>query len=217
MQGRPGQGGESWEKLASRKMAALNGTGKVPAIPQRPPGMVRVNQPPPTPRVGRPKRETPQPKTFRKVVFVVAAILLVCAVFGFFVAMNLFQGLAEGSGPAGTNTSFLSAISTRDYAQAYRILGPSITIQLSESDFTHQAQASDKCYGAITDYKEVNGSATNDGNTQSYSYTIKREHLQQTYELTLTLAKDQDGSWKISDYGNDLGPKGLKNLPACKS
>src|SRR5947209_7370689 len=80
---------------------------------------------------------------FLMVVFFVAAILLVCAVFGFFVAMHLFQGIAEGSGPAGTNTSFLSALSTRDYAQAYRTLGPSITIQLSEGDFTHQAQASD--------------------------------------------------------------------------
>ncbi|GHO43134.1 hypothetical protein [Ktedonospora formicarum] len=216
MQGRQGREGEAWEKLASRKMAALNGTGKVPAIPQRPPGMTRIDQPPPTQRVGRPKREAPQPKRIRKFVFVGAAVLLICAVIAFFVGMNLFQGIAASSGPARTTTQFLTALSAKDYASAYSNLGPSITIQISQDEFARQGQADDKCYGPISDYPEVADSATSTDTSQTYTYNIKREGLKESYKWTITLQKDQDGTWKISDYGNDLGPRGLKNLPTCK-
>lgn len=216
MQGRQERGGDSWEKLASRKMAALNGTGKVPAIPQRPPGMTRINQPPPTQRVGRPKREAPPPRRLRKFVFIMSAVLLICAVIAFFVGMRLFQGIAESSGPASVNANFLTSLSSKDYAEAYRTLGPSITIQVSQDEFIRQAQTDDKCYGVITDFPEKEGSAVTTDTSQSYTYMIKREKLKESYPLTITLQKDQDGTWKISSYGNDLGPKGLKDLPSCK-
>src|SRR5579883_2851252 len=99
MQGRSDQNDDSWDKAASRKMAALNGTGEHPAfngtgkhpaldgtgkqraIPQRPPGMARLDTVPEMPRVPRPQRQAEPPKNLRRrwlifgSLFAVAAIL----------------------------------------------------------------------------------------------------------------------------------------------
>ena len=72
----------------------------------------------------------------------------------------------------------------------------------------------DHCYGLVTDFNEVQGSATtsSDNNTQSYTYDITRSKLTKTYQLTLTIRKDSDGNWDITNYGGDLGPA----PPTCK-
>ncbi|HZR39355.1 MAG TPA: hypothetical protein VFB12_04520, partial [Ktedonobacteraceae bacterium] len=92
--------------------------------------------------------------------------------------------------------------------QAYQDLGPAITLHLSLQQFTQQAQNLDRCYGPITTYPEVQDSATNQGNSQSYTYNISRSKLTKPYQLRLTLQQDPDANnnWKIVDYGNDLGP-----------
>ncbi|HLQ11444.1 MAG TPA: hypothetical protein VK134_07565, partial [Ktedonobacteraceae bacterium] len=72
----------------------------------------------------------------------------------------------------------------------------------------------DRCYGPVTDFNEVSGSATvsADGNTQSFTYTMTRSKLTKTYPLTLTLQKGSDGTWDITRFvngngnNNELGP-----------
>ena len=53
MQGRQGSGKEPREWFVSPEPAAVNGRGKHRAIPQRPPGMTRVDQAPAARRVAR--------------------------------------------------------------------------------------------------------------------------------------------------------------------
>lgn len=220
MQGRPEPGGESWERSSgTQPIASLNGTSKHRAIPQRPPGMPRVdqppakprvNQPPATPRVARPKRQEAQPGNFRKRLLLIGSLFLICAILacvGGFVATNVINGLNASSGAAATTTDFLASLSKQDYAQAYKNLGATITIQLSQDDFTKQAQNDDHCYGPITDYSEVANSAQQQGNSQAYTYTITRGKLTKSYQMRLTLQQDTEGNtWKITDYGKDLGP-----------
>ncbi len=220
MQGRPEPGGESWERPSgTQPIASLNGTSKHRAIPQRPPGMPRVdqpptkprvNQPPATPRVARPKRQEARPRNVRKQLLLIGSLFLICAILacvGGFVATNVINGINASSGAAATTSDFLTSLSKQDYAQAYKNLGAAITIQLSQDDFTKQAQSDDRCYGPITNYSEVANSAQQQGNSQAYTYTITRSKLTRSYQMRLTLQQDTEGNtWKITDYGKDLGP-----------
>jgi len=219
MQGRPGQGREPGDWPSARRIASPNGTGKQPSIPQRPPGMTRVNKPPTTSRVARPLREVREPGKSRRRLIIIAGILAGVAIFaciGSYAVYNLASGISASAGAATTAGNFLAAVSSRNYTQAYQYLGPAITLSLQKEQFTQQAQNLDRCYGPIKDYTEVQGSATNQGNSQSYSYTITREKLAKTYDLHLTFQQDQydPNTWKLTDYGGDLGPG--SSAPACK-
>ena len=183
-------------------------TGRQPVVPQRPPGMSpHLDGPPPTPRVARPryKRER-KPKTWRWWLSAVT-ILLVGGILLWVVAngvINFFFAASVSLGPATTAGDFLSNIQSANYDQAYKDLNTT----LSSSQFKQMAQADDRCYGQVTNYPEVSGSAvvSADQSTQSFTYTITRSKLAKTYQLTLTLQKDATGSWFISNYGGDLGP-----------
>ena len=102
----------------------------------------------------------------------------------------------------------------KSYEQAYNDLDATITVETTQNDFTQQARAYDNCYGTVTNYSEVANSATVQGTTQSYSYTITRSKLTTPYTLRLTLQQDKYGSWKVISYTNnkatlntnDLGP-----------
>ncbi len=211
MQGRPGQGREPGDRPSARRIASLNGTGKQPSIPQRPPRMGRVNRPSTIPRVARPQREVAEPRKSRRRLIIITGILAVVAIFaciGSYAIYNVVNGISASAGAATTAGSFLAALSSRNYDQAYQYLGPAITLSMQKDQFKQQAQNLDRCYGAVKNYTEVQGSATNQGNSQSYSYTITREKLAKTYNLRLTLQQDQydPNTWKITDYGGDLGP-----------
>jgi hypothetical protein len=219
MQGRPGQGRESGDWPSARRIASPNGTGKQPSIPQRPPGMTRVSRPSTIPRVARPRREVREPGKSRRRLILIAGLLATIAIFaciGSYAIYNLVSGINASAGAATTAGSFLAAISSRNYDQAYQDLGPAITLSMQKEQFTQQAQNLDRCYGAIKDYTQVQGSATNQGNNQSYSYTITREKLTKSYNLRLTFQQDQydPNTWKVTDYGGDLGPGSA--APACK-
>jgi hypothetical protein len=219
MQGRPGQGREPGDRPSGRRIASLNGTGKQRSLPQRPPRMARVNQPPTKPRVARPSRETPEAGKSRKKLLIIGGILVVCALlacFGSYAVYNVINGINASNGAATAATNFLSAVSNQDYNQAYQYLGPAVTLSLQKEQFAQQGQTADRCYGVVKDYKEVPDSATSQGNNQSYSYTITREKLNKTYQMRLTLQQDQynQATWKITDYGGDLGPG--QSAPACK-
>ncbi len=213
MQERPGQGGDSEEDSYSKRLAALNGlngTGKHRSPPQRPPGMTRVEQLPQTPRVARPKRQPP--KGLGRGLLILGGILLLCTVgaciFGYSLGSNFLAGLGASSGAAATSNDFLSSIVKRDYESAYKDLGGTITLQLTLEQFEDQVQHDDVCYGFVKSYTEVPNSATVQGNTQSYAYTVTREKIAASYPVRLTLQQDIESSniWKVTSYGGDLGP-----------
>jgi len=220
MQGRKGQGYDPWDRSTGKLLAATNGndSGKQRAIPQRPPRMPRVEHPPHTTRVARPQRQSKQPKSLWRRLLFIAIIFVACGVIAGiigFALVNYFTGIGNSAGAANTATDFMLALKSQNYDQAYNNdLDAKITISVTKDEFKQMALADDRCFGLVTDFNEVPGSAissTNDS-TQSYTYNISRNHLSKTYKLTLTLQKDPDGNWDIINYGGDLGP----TTPTCK-
>ncbi len=208
MQGRQGPRDRPFNQYP----ADFNGTGKQRAIPRRPPNMARIDHPPVTQRIARPQREAPRKKSLRRrilfwgIVFVVAGALA-CGIG--FTAVNFFAAINAPAGAAVTATDFLSALSNQNYDQAYNDLDATITVQLAPDDFKQQAQASDRCYGKVTDYSEVQNSAVqNNPKSYSYNFTITRSKLTKPYTLHLTVQQNSNQDWRISSYGNnnDLGP-----------
>lgn len=202
---------EALDRAISEHLAAVNGTGRQRSVPKRPPNMARVEQPPVTPRVPRPQRQAPRSANWRKRILIWSIIFVACSILACgigYAAVNFYAATNATAGAATTATDFLSSLSTQNYGQAYNDLDATITVQTTQDDFTQQAQVAERCYGTVTNYSEVQDSATVQGTTQSYSYTITRSKLPKPYTLRLTLQQDKYGSWKISSYGNnnDLGP-----------
>ncbi|HZO71390.1 MAG TPA: hypothetical protein VFB60_04255 [Ktedonobacteraceae bacterium] len=217
MQGRQGQGGDPRERASRRPIASLNGTGQH-RVPLRPPGIPRVNQPPPTPRIARPQREQQPPGKLRRRLLILGSVFVICAILAAiigYVGFNYFGALSASSDAAATTTDFLTALSTSNYDQAYRDLGPTITLNTAPDDFKRRAQSDDLCYGPVKNFSLVPDSATAQDNSQSYTYNIVRSKSTKPYQLRLTLQQDKEGAgWKISDFGTDLGP-GTPS-PSCK-
>jgi hypothetical protein len=213
----PGETARFREMLSETgRMPALPGKTGEYAIPQRPPGMPRVETPPPKSRVARPKREQVTPEVRKRRLFILASAIVVCAVVAFFatrIAFNISSGLNASSGAASTAVDFLNALDSQNYNQAYKDLGPTITLRLTPDIFKQQAQSYDHCFGPVQNYSEVTNSATtNQDNSQSYTYSIMRSKSPKPFQLHLTLQQDQNGKWNISDYGNSLGA----SQPTCK-
>ncbi|HZS75523.1 MAG TPA: hypothetical protein VFA41_02840 [Ktedonobacteraceae bacterium] len=211
MQGRQGQGKDAWDSPSSDPRASLNGTGRQRAIPQRPPGMTRLDTPPATPRVGRPQRQAPPPKSWRRRLLIFGSVIFICGLLVFIITygvVNFFIGVGSSAGAANVAADFLTNLQSQNYDAAYKDLSASITVSMQPQDFQKMAQADDKCYGPVTNFNEVQGSATvsSDGNQQSYAYDVQRSKLAHSYRLTLTIAKDSSGNWYITNFGNDLGP-----------
>jgi NTF2-like N-terminal transpeptidase domain len=186
------------------------------AIPKRPPGMARIDTPPEMVRAPRPSREQTPPQKMRKRILIFGGIALVLAIIACTIGSLLANGINTSAGPSTAAVDFISSLNTKNYAQAYKDLGPAITIRISQEQFTQQAKVLDTCYGKVSDYTEVANSAKNQDGTQTYTYTITRELSAKKlpYKLQLTLQKDpDDGTWKVSDYSNNLGP--AQPVPAC--
>lgn len=241
MQGRQGRGGNEKDPLdrsatggynlsermeqfretggtGAYRLSDLKTSGRQPAVPKRPPGMTHLDQPPQTPRVARPRRELTQqkPKTWKWWAGVGCFSVVVLLVVGMLVyaATNFFLAASVSAGSATTTTDFLASLQNANYDQAYNDLSASVTVQLSRGDFKQLALADDHCYGRVTDYSEVDGSAvtSSDGNRQSFTYTMARDKLTKPYQLQLTLQKNAAGDWDIANFGGDLGPA----PPTCK-
>lgn len=227
MPGRQGQDNEPWDKYSSQRLAAYNGngTGKQRSVPRRPSNMARTNRPPNTPRIARPQREEPKPRSVRRRLLVWGFVFIVCALLACgigYAAVNFFSAINAEQGPANTVTDFLSNLQSQNYNAAFNNdLAPTLTMPMTPQQFTQQAQEDDQCYGTVTDYSEVANSATSstspDGKTkiQSFTYNITRtlNGKAKTYQMHITLQQDTTtGNWKISNYDNgssttnDLGP-----------
>jgi len=182
--------------------------------------MAHLDKPPVKTRVARPRREAPEPKKSRRSMLIIGGILVACALLaclGSYGLYNLINGINASSGAATTANSFLNALATQNYAQAYQSLGPAITLSQQKDQFAEQAQTADRCYGNVTNYVQIADSASTQGTSQSYSYTMTRTKLTKTYTLRLTLQQDQydPNNWKVTNYGNNLGPD--SGAPACKA
>jgi hypothetical protein len=220
MQGRKGKEYDPWDRSTGKLLAATNGndSGKQRAIPQRPPRMPRVEHPPKTTRVARPQRQSKPPKSLWRRLLFIAIIFVACGVIAGiigFALVNYFTGIGNSAGAANTATDFMLALKSQNYDQAYNNdLDAKITISVTKDEFKQMALADDHCFGLVTDFNEVPGSAISspDNNTQSFTYDVTRSKLTKTYKLTLTLQKDPDGNWDIINYGGDLGP----TTPTCK-
>lgn len=224
--GRPDQGNEPWdrERLTAARLSALNGrltsqetgkhrvistsTSEHRAIPQRPPNMPHVNENPERRRVPRPEYQLQQPRRLRPLIIILGAVAAIIAILAFVIFSLLAGAINQGAGPAAITTHFLDSLSSGSYKDAYQDLGPGVTIRLNQDDFTKQMGDLDRQYGAITNYTEVENSATVNTNGESFSYTITRAKLNKPYKITLTLQQDpnDNNSWKIVDYGQTLGP-----------
>ncbi len=217
MQGRQGRGKDPWDRPSRDRNDALNGSGKQRVPPQRPRGMARLDTPPSVQRVARPQRQQRPPRSRRRRLLIALIALGIGAMVVFIIAyglVNYFIGIGNSAGPANTAADFLVNLKSQTYDQAYKDLDAVITGTLHPQDFQTMAQANDRCYGPITDFNEVAGSAvvSPDGKTQSFSYSMTRSKLTKPYQLTLTLQKDSDGNWDITKFTdgngtpNDLGP-----------
>lgn len=216
MSGKDPYGEGSDDNYIEKRRAALNGTGKHPALPQgtgkygavpRPQNGKRIEAPP-MPRVGRPRQEPPRRgRIFLILMGVFLAGALLACYFGY-VAFNYLNGLNASSGAATTSNDFLKSLSTQDYNQAYIDLGGTVLEQQNLEQFKNMALQDDKCYGIVKDYQEIANSGAVQGNTQSYSYTITRDKMSKPYQLHLTLQQGttEPDVWKVISYGDDLGP-----------
>ncbi len=220
MQGPQGQGYDPKDRSSGRLLHATNGndSGKQRAIPQRPPGMPRVASPPKKPRVARPQRQSKSAKRlgrrFLFITIIFAACGIIAGIIGF-ALVNYFTGIGNSAGAANTATDFMLNLKSQNYDQAYTDdLDAKITISVTKDEFKQMALADDHCFGVVTDFNEVPGSAVSSNNdtTQSYAFSVSRKQLSKTYQLTLTLQKDPNGNWDITSYGGDLGP----STPTCK-
>ena len=203
----------------TNKQRALDLTGRQPIIPQRPPGMRRLDTVPEMPRVPRPHYTAPQKPMKRKWLLTLGGVFLLVALIAFVVGYFLFPALNASAGPSQVTVDFFSSIQSQNYGQSYKDLGPAITIPESQAQFTGAAQSLDKCYGPISSYNEVPNSAKLQNNTYSYTYTVKRAHLSRAYPIQIQLQQEQQqqganqNDWKITSYGESLGPP--RPAPAC--
>lgn len=226
MQGRQGQDDlrRAWDKSSSQKIQAAisERTGQMRAIPKRPPGMKHISEPPPSSKmkVVRPERRSKQPVDRKRQLIIWGSVSVACLVVALvvgIVAMNLYNATNVTAGASGTASSFLNALKNRQYDQAYGSMDGSFVIHTSADDFNQRAQADDRCFGAVTGFTEVPGSAQVQDTVQSYDYSVTRSKLAKPYTLHLTMNQITDVTtstkiWKITSYGNDLGPQ----IPNCK-
>lgn len=200
-----------------RLRALAESTGHHRAVPRRPLERGRIENAPQTPRVARPRREQTPPHKLRRRLLIASGIFVLIAIVAFVGGLALFSFLnsvSVSSGAASTSTDFLSALNQQNYAQAYNDLGPAITLHVAPDHFTQQAQSYDRCFGPVTNYTEIPNSATaSNTNSMVFHYSVTRKNTSKPFQLQLTLQQDQTtGTWKISDYGNTLGP----GEPTCK-
>ncbi|HEX4203203.1 MAG TPA: hypothetical protein VHZ51_03185 [Ktedonobacteraceae bacterium] len=236
MQGQPQQDNDPISRLTAARLNALKATGYHKAIdprqagtgafeklasgqqrviPQRPPNMPHVDAPPPTPRIAKPRAEVVDKQALRRRLLILSVVVVICAIIGTIGGWSIFNTSVNANMTAGarsTTTDFLNALKTQNYDQAYKDLGPAITLPMPSSTFKQAAQSDDHCFGTVQSYQRINGNtASQSANSQSLTYQVTRSKSK-SFQITFTLQTDPDSSnWKITNYGNNLGPSD----PAC--
>jgi hypothetical protein len=206
MQEQQGHGGDSGDEFSDSARASLNGTSKHHSVPHRPPGLTRLAEPPAIARIARPQQATLH--VSQRLLFILGGVFLICTLAACLIgytAFNVINTLSATSDASTTASDFLTRLSNHDYTNAYNDLTAPITLTISQADFVLLAQNDDRCYGPITGYKTLTGSTKSQEDTQSYMYTVTRSKSG-SYQLGLVLQQDQEGKWRVGNYGRDLGP-----------
>jgi serine/threonine protein kinase len=159
------------------------------------------------------KRRRVKPRLGVLMLFLVVGVVLAgCAGMMLslgYAAMNRFSNPGSSGNDGGsvsTATDFLNALTSQNYSQAYNDLDASMTVAITLSDFSQQAQHDDRCYGPVTAYTKPTNSGNAQGGQQLTSQ-LRRKKLSKPYTLRLTLMMDSaTGQWLITSFGPDLGP-----------
>src|SRR5450631_1205240 len=114
MQGRQGPGEGPMDRPSEPRLPSLNGTSKHRTIPQRPPGMARLDTAPEIPRVPRPQRTPVRPGKFRRRMLALCAVLAFAAVIAGIIGYLIGLGLTSSAGPVTATVDFLTALSNTD-------------------------------------------------------------------------------------------------------
>lgn len=151
----------------------------------------------------------------KKGLLVLAISLALCAILSCglsFAGVNLFKDITNLSSGAATNpdiqmattssNSFMQDLENHNYDLAYRSLAPSLTSQVPHNQFVQNARHEDVCDGNIVGFSQL--SASSQTTRQSYVYLVTRQKLSKSYHLNLTLQKNSQGTWQITDYNSDI-------------
>jgi hypothetical protein len=93
----------------TNKQRALDLTGRQPTIPQRPPGMRRLDTPPEMPRAPRPQYTNPPTRTVRRWFFILGGVFLLVALIACVTGYFLFSAINASSGPNQVAVDFLNS------------------------------------------------------------------------------------------------------------
>lgn len=126
----------------------------------------------------------------------IAAILVVCAFVGIFIAV----GERAGSSQRYAEQYFTNYI-TNNYQEMYKMIDSKNSDFISFENFKSMC-SSEKIYGSMLNYSI--GSATKKGNSVTYvvSYYMDGDNSQHTYTITLNKQKERNylffNKWKVS-------------------
>jgi hypothetical protein len=127
-----------------------------------------------------------------------AVALVACATLAIGVVLGSSWLRGTLSDPTSATQSFLGAMQTRDYDQAYTMLSQSTRRQQSQAVFESQFTGYDTIQGPITDYSLSAPVYTKDGATATVDVTLYRKGSAGAAQyLTLTLVKEVD-TWRIA-------------------
>jgi hypothetical protein len=126
-----------------------------------------------------------------------AVALVVCATLavGVVLGSSWLQGTLND--PSSTAQTFLSALQTRDYDQAYTLLSRSARSHQSQTAFESQFTGYDTIEGPVTNYSLATPTFSKDGAVATINVRVQRKGSAAAPQyLTITLVKDPD-NWRI--------------------
>ncbi len=137
-------------------------------------------------------------------------ILLVLCIVGAVAFFQLRPVLFSDSAQIAA-AQFMDAMQQKNYTAAYAVCASNVrevfkdhSGALSQSDFIQQAQAADQL-GPITAYTLVGTPNTIDTDHKEFTFSVTRSK-QQPVNVTIGVAKEEDGSWKVNRIDDALFP-----------
>ena len=127
------------------------------------------------------------------------------ALYHYFTTRNTTPAATSGVPAAAAKADdFINSLMHHTYDRAYGDLGPTLTGQTPQSQFTQQAQQEDTCYGAVTGDTRMDNNTTAQGSSLNYVYTLNRGKMSKPYQLHVTLQQDDGGNWQITHYNSNI-------------
>jgi hypothetical protein len=141
---------------------------------------------------------TRSPLTLALLAALGALALVACAALAVGVVLGSSWLRGTLSDPTSATQSFLGAMQTRDYDQAYSMLSQSARRQQSQAAFEGQFTGYDTIQGPITDYSLSAPAFSKGGATATVNVTLHRQGSASAPQyVTLTLVKESD-TWRVA-------------------